>query len=185
MSALTHSALLVLSAGVGDKTQLLAAMLAAKYRKPFPIICGIIIATILNFSLAVWLGREIGSSSGCGWLTWVISIFFIGIGLWILEPGNMDVFAPKYDYGALLTTIVAFFMVEMGSRSQLAAIAVGAEYRHFMPAFKGASLGMVASCLPVIFFGQKFIDKTPMRLCNYIAAALFIWFGFSRVISFG
>lgn len=177
MDALINSLLLVSVAEIGDKTQLLAIILVARYRKIWPIIWGILISTTLNHAGAAWLGLQLGGGVDKVILQWVVSLSFIAIGLWVLKPDKMDDEKPKHDYGAFITTCITFFIAEIGDKTQLATIALAAQYQQLVPVLLGTTAGMMVANVPAVLFGQKLLQKIPMRVVHIIASVLFIAFG--------
>lgn len=169
---------------MGDKTQLLALVLAAKYRKPIPIMFGILVATLLNHALASYAGSYITQYVSAEILKWTLAATFIGFGLWILVPDKDEGFKEKYSWGPFLTTTVAFFFAEMGDKTQLATVALGAKYSAPLLVTIGTTLGMLGADGLAVFFGQKFTHKIPMRLVHRIASALFILFGIAILLGF-
>lgn len=182
MDAFLHSLSLVTIGEMGDKTQLLAIILAARYRKVLPIIVGILLATIVNHGLAAWIGQMIGSITHTAWLNWGLALSFILIGLWVLKPDSMDDTEPKHEFGAFLTTLLTFFIAEMGDKTQLATIALAAEYKELLPVLCGSTLGMLIADVPVILFGHRLLQKIPMDTIRIIASLLFIGFGGWRIL---
>lgn len=183
MDALINSFLLVFVSEMGDKTQLLALVLAAKFRKPVPIILGILVATILNHALASYVGSFITQYISAQILKWILAATFIGFGIWMLIPDKDEGFQERHKWGPFLTTAVAFFFAEMGDKTQLATVALGAKYAAPFMVTVGTTLGMLGADGLAVFFGHKFTDKVPMTLVHRIASAIFILFGFA--IAFG
>lgn len=177
MDAFFNSALLVAIGEIGDKTQLLAIILVARYRHVWPIILGILAATILNHAAAAGVGQYIGSVADIAWLHWVLACSFILIGLWVLKPDTMEDAEPKRDLGAFLTTLIMFFLAEIGDKTQLATVALAAEYNDFIPVLMGTTTGMLLADVPAVFFGHKLLEKIPMKFVRCTASALFVGFG--------
>lgn len=172
-----NSFLLVFVSEMGDKTQLLALLLAAKFKKPWPIMAGILVATLLNHALASYVGAWVTQYVSENILKWILAFTFIGFGLWMLKPDEEDELNQKYKWGPFLTTTVAFFFAEMGDKTQLATVALGANYiAPFWVTF-GTTLGMLGADGLAVFLGHKFTQKVPMVWVHRIAAALFIGFG--------
>ncbi|MFL6593592.1 MAG: TMEM165/GDT1 family protein [Luteimonas sp.] len=164
-------------AEVGDKTQLLALLLAARLRKPFAIVLGILIATLLNHALAGWLGSLVAH-----WLTpevlrWAIAGSFIAIALWSLKPDTLDEDAPASGHGALLTTTIAFFLAEIGDKTQVATVLLAAKYAPLWAVVVGTTLGMLLANVPVVLLGHRFADRLPLRAARIAAALLFLGLG--------
>ena len=184
MEGIINSFLLVFVSEMGDKTQLLALVLTAKYRKPIPIMFGILVATLLNHALASYAGSYVTQYVSAEILKWTLAAIFIGFGLWILVPDKDEGFKEKYNWGPFLTTTVAFFFAEMGDKTQLATVALGAKYSAPLMVTIGTTLGMLAADGLAVFFGHKFTHKIPMRLVHRIASALFILFGIAILLGF-
>ncbi|MEI7531229.1 MAG: TMEM165/GDT1 family protein [Betaproteobacteria bacterium] len=166
-------------AEMGDKTQLLAFLLAAKFKKPIPIVLGIFIATILNHGLAGALGFWITHVLNPDILRWVLSISFIAMAAWTLKPDKIDdsqsPFAKKY--GVFGATLVTFFLAEMGDKTQLATVAMAAHYSTPILVVAGTTLGMMIADIPAVFIGNSFASKLPMKLIHSIAAGIFALMG--------
>jgi len=161
-------------AEIGDKTQLLALLLAARLRKPLAIILGILIATLLNHALAGWLGTLVAH-----WLTpevlrWTIAGSFFAIALWSLKPDTLDEESPASTHGALVTTIIAFFLAEIGDKTQVATVLLAAKYSPLWPVVVGTTVGMLLANVPVVLLGSRFADRLPLRAARIAAALLFL-----------
>lgn len=177
MDAILNSFLLVFVSEMGDKTQLLALVLAAKFRKPVPIMFGILVATLLNHALASYVGSFVASYVSAEILKWVLAATFIGFGLWMLVPDQDEGFQDKFHWGPFLTTTVIFFLAEMGDKTQLATVALGAKYASPIGVTLGTTMGMLCADGLAVFLGHKHTHKIPMRLVHRIASAIFILFG--------
>jgi putative Ca2+/H+ antiporter (TMEM165/GDT1 family) len=184
MESIFNSFILVFISEMGDKTQLLALVLAAKFRKPLPIMLGIFVATILNHALASYVGSFITNYISAEILKWLLSATFIGFGIWILIPDKDEGFEDKHRWGPFLTTTVAFFIAEMGDKTQLATVALGAKYAAPVAVTIGTTIGMLGADGLAVFFGHKFTNKIPMTLVNRIASALFVLFGLAILVGF-
>jgi len=184
MEALVQSFLLVFVSEMGDKTQLLALILAAKFRKPVPILMGILVATILNHALASYVGTFVTHFVSPEILKWVLAATFIGFGLWMLVPDQDEGFEDKRQWGPFLTTAVAFFFAEMGDKTQLATVALGAKFAAPVAVTMGTTLGMMGADGLAVFFGHRFTHRVPMKWVHRIASALFILFGIGILIGF-
>ena len=169
---------------MGDKTQLLALILAAKFRKPIPIMFGILVATLLNHALASYVGTIVTHYVSAEVLKWALAATFIGFGLWMLKPDKEEEFKDTHRWGAFLTTTVAFFFAEMGDKTQLATVALGAKYAAPVMVTMGTTLGMMIADGLVVFFGAKFTRKVPMKIIHRVASALFILFGIGIYLGF-
>lgn len=164
-------------AEIGDKTQLLALLLAARFRRPAPIIAGILVATLLNHALAAWVGQLAAS-----WLTpqalrWIVAISFIGIALWTLKPDTLDEDAPLPARGAFIATVFAFFIAEMGDKTQVATVLLAAKYPALWQVVAGTTLGMLLANVPVVVLGSRFAAKLPLRAARTAAACVFLALG--------
>lgn len=169
---------------MGDKTQILALLLAARYRKPIPIIFGILVATLANHALAAFGGSLLMKTPLQAWMPLILALSFITLGLWILIPDKADDDdAPKKDHGAFLTTTIAFFFAEMGDKTQFATVALGAEYNGLLGVVAGSTLGMMIANVPAVLFGDKVMKWIPLTFVRYAASALFVGFGLWSLLS--
>lgn len=184
MEAIFNSFLLVFVSEMGDKTQLLALILAARFRKPWPIMAGIFVATILNHALASYLGSFVTYYISKEILKWILALTFIGFGLWILVPDKDEEFKDKHKWGPFLTTTVAFFFAEMGDKTQLATVALGAKFAAPLLVTAGTTLGMLGADGLAVFFGDKLTKRISMRWIHRAASALFIFFGIGIILGF-
>jgi len=183
MDAILNSFFLVFISEMGDKTQLLALVLAARFRKPWPIMAGVLVATLVNHALASYLGSYITNYFSENVLRWLLAATFVGFGLWILVPDKDEEFKDKHHWGPFLTTTVAFFMAEMGDKTQLATVALGARYAAPLWVTAGTTIGMIAADGLAVFLGHKFTDRIPMTWIHRFASALFIIFGIAILFS--
>ncbi len=167
---------------MGDKTQLLALVLAVRFRKPLPLMFGILAATLLNHALASYAGSFVTHYVSAGILKWILAVTFIGFGLWMLIPDKDEGFKDKHQWGPFLTTAVAFFFAEMGDKTQLATVALGAKYAAPLMVTIGTTIGMLAADGLAVSFGHRFTDRVPMKLIHRIASALFILFGIGIIM---
>jgi len=184
LQAVFNSFLLVFISEMGDKTQLLALVLSVRFRKPLPIMLGIFVATILNHTLASYIGSLLSNQIAPQLLSWILGVVFIIFGLWILIPDKEEEFKKEAKWGAFLTTTVAFFFAEMGDKTQLATLALGAKYASATMVTIGSTLGMLVADGLAVYFGQKFNNKIPLKIIRLIASILFILFGISIIIGF-
>ena len=169
---------IVTLAEMGDKTQLLAFLLAAKYKKPVPIILGILFATILNHGLAGILGLWITQILSPEILRWVLGLSFIAMAIWTLVPDKIDDEASfGVKYGVFITTLITFFLAEMGDKTQVATIAMAAHYPSPILVVLGTTLGMMIADVPAVFLGNSFARKLPLKLIHAIAAGIFFVMG--------
>jgi putative Ca2+/H+ antiporter (TMEM165/GDT1 family) len=177
LEAFLTSTVLVALAEIGDKTQLLSFVLAARLRKPGAIIAGIFVATILNHALAgsvgVWLARMISPQ----WLPWITGMLFIGFGLWTLHPDSLDDDPKMHRAGAFVTTTIAFFIAEMGDKTQLATVALGARFEMLATVVMGTTIGMLFANIPAVLIGEKLAQKLPLATIRWIAAGVFVLTG--------
>ena len=167
-------------AEMGDKTQLLSLILAARYRKPMPIVLGILVATLLNHAMAGALGAWLSSLMRPEVLSWVMAAAFIAMGLWILVPDKLDeddVAVPKQQMGVFFATVVAFFLAEMGDKTQFATIALAAQYSDVFSVVLGTTLGMMMANAPAVYLGNRFAQRLPTKIIHMIAAIIFIAIG--------
>lgn len=171
---------MVTLAEMGDKTQLLSFMLAARFAgRPWPIIGGIFVATTANHFFAAAAGSWVANHIGPDAMRWILGIAFLGFAAWALIPDKLDEDdAPKRSsHGAFWTTAVAFFIAEMGDKTQFATIALGAQYANLTAVVIGTTLGMMAANIPAVLVGEKLAQKIPLAKMRFIAAALFAIFG--------
>ena len=175
MEVLTVSALVVAIAEIGDKTQLLSLVLASRFRQPGAILLGIIIATSANHAVAAWAGAALGSLLSPGVLHWVLIASFIGMAIWALIPDRLDADggARMTQHGALLTTIVCFFLTEIGDKTQIATAALAARFETVWLVMLGTTIGMVAANLPAVLGGHFAGGRFNLGWVRYAAAALF------------
>jgi putative Ca2+/H+ antiporter (TMEM165/GDT1 family) len=187
MEALLVSTGVVALAEVGDKTQLLAFILAARFKKPWPIIAGILCATVINHGLAGALGVWITANISAESLRWVLGASFIGMAIWTLIPDKIDDEDTKIakKLGVFGATFVTFFLAEMGDKTQIATIALAAHYASPILVVLGTTLGMLMADVPAVFIGRKMANKIPMQLVHSIAAAIFALLGVATLFSAG
>jgi len=178
MEAFLTSTVVVALAEMGDKTQLLAILLAARFRKPAPIILGILAATLANHALAALIGVEAANLLNGRWFQYAVAFGFIAMGLWTLIPDKLDEGETRpARYGAFLTTLVCFFLVEMGDKTQIATIALGARFHDVFTVAAGTTLGMMIANVPAVFLGDAILKRVPIRIVHAVAAASFIAIG--------
>ena len=178
MEALLTSIAVVALAEIGDKTQLLAILLATRFRKPVPIVAGILVATIANHLLAALLGQQVASVLSGVWFRYAVAASFIAMALWTLVPDKIDDLDEKpARFGAFLTTLVAFFLVEMGDKTQIATVALAARFNDVLIVATGTTIGMMLANVPAVFLGHEIIARVPLKLVRVIAAALFLVIG--------
>jgi Ca2+/H+ antiporter, TMEM165/GDT1 family len=187
MESLLVSTGVVALAEIGDKTQLLAFILAARFKKPVPIIAGILLATLINHGLAGALGAWITASVSPEILRWVLGASFIGMAIWTLIPDKIEdeeASAAK-RFGVFGATLVTFFLAEMGDKTQIATIAMAAHYGTPVLVVIGTTLGMLIADVPAVFIGDRLATRIPMKLVHSIAAAIFALLGLATLLGAG
>jgi putative Ca2+/H+ antiporter (TMEM165/GDT1 family) len=177
LEAFLTSTVLVALAEMGDKTQLLSFVLAARLRKPWPILAGILVATLANHAAAAWVGSLVPDMMSPGTLRWIVGLCFIGFGLWALRPDSLDGEPRLHRAGAFVTALVAFFLAEMGDKTQFATIALAARFDALAPVILGTTLGMMLANIPAVWIGEKLARRVPMKAVRLMAAGLFIIVG--------
>ena len=181
VTAFATSTALVAVAEIGDKTQLLSFALAARYRKHTPIICGILLATLVNHALAGTLGVLIARQLSPGIALWLVGLSFIAFGVWALFPDKLDS-GPPGRGGIFMTTLIAFFIAEMGDKTQLATIGLGARFGMPVVVTLGTTLGMMLANVPAVLLGQKLAARFPLGAMRFVAAALFTLTGIATLL---
>lgn len=179
MEALLISTGVVALAEIGDKTQLLAFILAARFKKPMPIIAGILCATLINHGLAGALGAWITSVVSPGAMRWLLGLSFIGMAIWTLIPDRIEEEETQVakHLGVFGATLVTFFLAEMGDKTQIATVALAAHFAAPLMVVIGTTLGMLVADVPAVFVGNRFAAKIPMKLVRSIAAGIFAVMG--------
>ncbi len=186
MEAFLVSTGIVALAEIGDKTQLLAFILAAKFRKPVPICIGILIATLANHGFAGAVGSWITTVIGPETLRWILGVSFLAMAAWTLIPDKFDEDDAKLArFGVFGTTLVAFFLAEMGDKTQVATIALAAQYQSLVAVVAGTTLGMMIANVPAVILGDRIADKMPVKLVHRIAAAIFAVLGVATLLGAG
>lgn len=172
---------------MGDKTQLLAIVLAATFRRPWPIVAGILVATLVNHTAAGAVGGWVAHALGPDVLRWVIGLSFLAMAGWMLIPDKVDDDAAdgKQRFGVFGTTVVAFFLAEMGDKTQIATVALAARYADVVHVVLGTTFGMLLADVPAVFLGDKIAQKVSMRLVHGIAAAIFAVLGVLTLLNVG
>lgn len=187
MEAFLVSTSIVALAEMGDKTQLLALVLAARFRKPWPIVWGIFVATVFNHALAGAAGAWITTLIGPQMLRWVLGVSFIAMAVWMLIPDKLEDGdtgeGPRW--GVFGTTVVAFFLAEMGDKTQIATVALAANYNNLLAVVTGTTLGMLIANVPAVLLGDKVATKVPMKVVHGIAALLFVILGILTLANVG
>ena len=177
MDAVLNSFLLIFASEMGDKTQLLALVLMARFKKPWTILLGILIATLLNHALAASAGDRIADALSPNVLAWILAVTFFAFGIWILFPDRSEDIGFSKRFGAFSTTLVTFFIAEIGDKTQLATLALAAHYSSIGLVTMGSTLGMLASNGMAIALSEKLMKKISMTWIRRISCALFILFG--------
>lgn len=186
MEAFLVSTGVVALAEIGDKTQLLAFVLAARFRRPVPIIFGIFAATVANHALAGAVGAWITSVIGPVALRWILGLSFIAMAIWTLIPDRLDEADTRLPRaGVFATTLLAFFVTEMGDKTQIATVALAAQYHAFASVVAGTTLGMMIANVPAVLIGGRVARRVPLRLVHGIAAAIFALLGIAALAGAG
>ena len=187
MESLLVSTGVVALAEIGDKTQLLAFILAARFKKPVPIILGILAATVVNHGLAGALGGWITATLSPEILRWALGLSFIGMALWTLIPDKIEEEETQVAqrFGVFGATLITFFLAEMGDKTQIATVALAAHYAAPLMVVIGTTLGMLIADVPAVFVGDKLATKIPMKLVHGIAAAIFALLGVATLLGAG
>ncbi len=185
MEAFLLSTGIVALAEMGDKTQLLSLVLAARFRRPWPILWGILIATLANHALAGAVGASVTAWLGPQWLRWILAGSFIAMAAWMLVPDKLDdddaPDAPRHS--VLVTTVIAFFLAEMGDKTQVATVMLAAQYQTWFAVVAGTTLGMMLANAPVVWFGERVMRRVPVRAVHIVSALIFL--GLGLAILFG
>ena len=178
MEAFFISTSIVALAEMGDKTQLLALVLAARFRKPWPIVAGIFVATLLNHALAGAAGAWVTTLLGPQVLRWVLGVSFIAMAVWMLIPDKLDDSTDDTPrWGVFGTTVVAFFLAEMGDKTQIATVMLAAQYQTWLWVVVGTTLGMMLANAPVVWLGERITRRVPLRTVHGVSAAIFLVLG--------
>jgi putative Ca2+/H+ antiporter (TMEM165/GDT1 family) len=186
MDAFLVSTGIVALAEMGDKTQLLAFLLAARFRRPLPIVLGIFVATIANHAFAAAVGALVGKLLGPDVMRWVLGIAFLAMAAWIMVPDEVDGDeAPLARFGVFATTVIAFFVAEMGDKTQVATVALAARYSSAVSVVAGTTLGMMLANVPAVYFGDRIAGNIPLKLVHGIAAVIFAVLGIATLLGAG
>lgn len=178
MEAILTSTAIVALAEIGDKTQLLAILLATRFREKGAIVAGILFATLANHALAALLGAQVSSILDSSWFRLAIALSFIAMAAWTLVPDTLDDEEEKpHRFGAFLTTLIAFFLVEMGDKTQVATVMLGARYQDVFSVTTGTTLGMMIANVPAVWLGAELIRRVSLKHVRWAAAALFFALG--------
>lgn len=183
MEAFLVSTGLVALAETGDKTQLLAILLAARFRSPLPIILGILVATLANHALAGAAGHWLSHLVDPDVMRWVLGLSFLAMAVWALIPDRMDELdAASGHWGVFATTLAAFFLAEMGDKTQVATVALAAQYQSLLAVVAGTTLGMMLANVPAVYLGERITRRIAIPLIHKIAAALFLLLGLTTLL---
>ncbi|MCE4540286.1 TMEM165/GDT1 family protein [Pelomonas sp. P7] len=187
MEALFVSTGVVALAEIGDKTQLLAFILAARFKKPWPIIAGIVCATIVNHGVAGALGAWITAAVSPEILRWVLGASFIGMAIWTLIPDKIEEEETQVAkrFGVFGATLITFFLAEMGDKTQIATVAMAAHYASPILVVIGTTMGMLLADVPAVFIGERLANRIPMKLVHSIAAVIFAVLGVATLLGAG
>lgn len=179
MESFVLSTGIVALAEMGDKTQLLSLLLAARYRKPLPIVLGILVATLANHAAAAFVGAWVTQLVGPDHMRWILAGSFLAMAAWMLVPDSIDADAAQDNrhLGIFLTTVVAFFVAEMGDKTQVATVMLAARYNDLIAVVSGTTLGMMLANVPVVLLGERITRKLPIRSIHIVAASLFAVMG--------
>ncbi len=172
---------------MGDKTQLLTFLLAAKFKRPIPIILGVLTATLINHSFAGLVGAWVAAQLGPTILRWLIGVSFLGMAGWVLIPDKADdnLVTNTARFGIFGTTVIAFFLAEMGDKTQIATAALAARYHDLIPVVTGTTIGMMLADVPAVFLGRAFAQRVSMPLVHGIAAVIFAVLGLLALFNVG
>ncbi len=187
MEAFLVSTGIVALAEMGDKTQLLALVLAARLKKPLPICAGILVATLVNHACAAAVGQWITQYLGPDAMRWILGLSFLAMAAWMLIPDKLDddEGTRPERFGAFLTTVIAFFIVEMGDKTQIATVALAAKYSSLFVVVAGTTLGMMLANAPVVYFGDQLTRRVPIKLVHAACAAVFAVLGLAALLNLG
>jgi len=177
MEILLTSAFVVALAEIGDKTQLLAIILATRFRKPVPIIAGIFVATLANHAAAAWAGYLLSGLLSGVWFKYAIALSFIAMAAWALIPDKADETKEVAHAGVFLTTLIAFFLVEIGDKTQIATVALGARFHDVFTVAAGTTLGMMIANVPAVLLGERATRVLPLKYVRFGAALIFLGLG--------
>jgi len=183
VDAFLVSTAVVALAEFGDKTQLLSLLLAARFRRPLPIICGILLATLANHAAAGLAGRLFGQLLAGAWLRWVLGLSFLAVALWALVPDSIDERDAAPRSGAFLTTLIAFFLAEIGDKTQIATIALAARFEPFAAVVLGTTLGMMLANIPAVLLGDRMAGRLPVGAIRVAAALVFAALGVATLLA--
>ena len=183
MHAFLISTALVALAEIGDKTQLLSLLLAARFRRPLPIMFAILLATLANHAVAGLAGTLFGNLLEGAWLRWVLGLSFLAVAVWALFPDSVDEPGAIRDSGVFLTTLVAFFLAEIGDKTQIATVALAARYDRFYAVVLGTTLGMMLANVPAVLIGDRMAGRLPLGAIRAAAAIVFAALGILTLLT--
>ena len=186
MDAFLVSTAIVALAEIGDKTQLLAFILAARFRRPWPIVLGILVATLANHAFAAAVGTWLTTLMEPHALRWVLGLSFLAMAVWTLIPDKLDEEDARLPrFGVFGTTLIAFFLAEMGDKTQVATVALAAQYQAMLTVVIGTTLGMMIANVPAVLLGDRIAQRMPVKLVHGIAAAIFLGLGIATLAGAG
>ncbi|WP_292037961.1 TMEM165/GDT1 family protein [Massilia sp. UBA6681] len=186
MDAFLVSTGIVGLAEIGDKTQLLALLLAARFRRPLPIVFGIFVATVFNHAFAAAVGALVSELAGPGVMRWVLGLSFLAMAAWVMVPSKVDADElPLARFGVFLTTVLAFFIAEMGDKTQVTTVALAARYDSMAAVVAGTTFGMMLANVPAVVFGERIAKRVPLRLVHGLAALIFAVLGIATLLGAG
>ncbi|AVS76183.1 TMEM165/GDT1 family protein [Paracidovorax cattleyae] len=185
MEAFLVSTSIVALAEMGDKTQLLSLVLAARFRKPWPIVLGILVATTANHALAGAVGAWVTTVIGPQVLRWILGLSFIAMAVWMLIPDKLDddETGKTPRFGVFGTTLVAFFLAEMGDKTQVATVMLAAQYSAYFWVVAGTTLGMMLANAPVVWLGERITRRVPIRAVHVVSAIIFVVLGLVALLA--
>ena len=184
MDAFLVSTAIVALAEIGDKTQLLAFILAAKFRRPWPIVLGILVATLANHAFAAAVGTWLTTLIGPQTLRWVLGLSFIAMAAWTLIPDKLDEEEARLPrLGVFGATLVAFFLAEMGDKTQIATVMLAAQYNAYLWVVAGTTLGMMIANAPVVWLGERITRRVPIRAVHVVSAVIFLVLGLLAIFA--
>ena len=186
MQELLSSTLIVALAEMGDKTQLLALLLAVRFKKPIPIILAILAATLINHGISALLGQWMTEVVNPLWLVWILAVGFIAMAFWMLIPDELEDETASINqwqkYGVFATSFILFFLAEIGDKTQIATVALAARFDSIVWVMLGTTLGMMLANAPAVFIGDKLATKLPIALIHKIGAAIFLVIGIATLV---
>jgi len=186
MDAFLVSTGIVALAEIGDKTQLLAFLLAARFRRPLPIVAAIFVATVANHAFAAAVGALVSRLLGPDVMRWVLGLSFLAMAAWIMVPDKIDEEETSLArFGVFMTTLIAFFLAEMGDKTQIATVALAARFPSAVAVVAGTTFGMMLANAPAVYFGERIANRIPLKLVHGIAALIFAVLGVATLLGAG